>query len=205
MSKQGNTSATTPDQIYTYYSYDVLDDGRYEYEFHVLSSDFDIGDVLNRFVMVHDDVNQTVPIWTTEEGVSIFIDGELTETIHKDNFKLKFDNSEVHTVQAIYQGNSQNRMSYTPLKTYRVKQHDEDDDDPKITGKWSLKFNNPSVLKDLHYNDNKKIQFKLTRGGTAVGGKIVEVIMPTGGLSTETTNSKIPLPVTGRCRWPGVF
>lgn len=188
--KQGNTSATTPDQIYTYYSFDVLDDGRYEYEFHVLSSDFDIGDVLNRFVMVHDDVNQTVPIWTTEEGVSVFVDGELTETIHKDNFKLKFDNSEVHTVQAIYQGNSQNRMSYTPLKTYRVKQHDEDDDDPKITGKWSLKFNNPSVLKDLHYNDNKKIQFKLTRGGTAVGGKIVEVIMPTGGLSTKTTNSK---------------
>lgn len=186
--KQGNTSATTPDQVYTYYSYEVLDDGRYEYEFHVLSSDFDIGDVLNRFVMVHDDVNQTVPIWTTDEGVSIFVDGEYKQTIHKNYFDLTFDNTDVHTIQAIYQGNSQNRMSYTPIKTYRIKQHDEPD--PQITGKWSLKFNNPSILKNLHYNDNKNIQFKLTKGGQPVGGKVVEVLLPTGGLSSKTTNSK---------------
>ena len=189
--KQGNTSATTPDQIYTCYSFDTIDYGKYEYTFHVLSSDFDIGDVLNRFVMVHDDVNQTVPIWTTDEGVSIFVDGEFYKNIHENHFDLKFDNSEVHTVQAIYQGNNQNRMSYTPLKTYRVKQHDEDGGGGgKLTGKWSLKFNNPSVLKDLHYNDNKKIQFKLTRGGQAVGGKIVEIITPRGSIFTATTNSK---------------
>ena len=188
--KQGNTSPTTPDQTYTYYSYATLPFDQYEYEFHVLSSDFSIGDVLNRFIMVHDNVNQSVPIWTTDEGVTVFVDGEYYKTIHSNNFKVTFNNSDVHTIQAIYQGNNQNRMSYTPLKTYRVKQHDEDDDDPKITGKWSLKFQNPSVLKNLHYNDNKPIRFKLTKGGQPIGGEIVEILEPSGGLASKTTNSK---------------
>ena len=190
--KEDNTSPTTPDETYTYYRYYTLPNNQFEYEFHVLSSDFDIGDVLNRFIMVHDNVNQSVPIWTTGEGVTVFIDGEYYKTIHSNNFKVTFNNSKVHTIQAFYQGNNQNRMSYTPLKTYRVKQHDEPSSggDEEIRGKWSLKFNNPSVLKNLHYNDNKYIQFKLTKGGQPIGGKTIEIIEPSGGLATKTTNSK---------------
>lgn len=200
--KSDNMSASTPNRTYTATPVPTpTPDEQYEYLFQIPHNDFAVGDILDRFILEQSHVTgATIPVWQTTDGVTILVDGEFHSKIHTNSFKLKFDNSGEHTVQAVYSGDEYTRMSYTDLERFEIKQHkDSQTPTPSIVGKYALKFHNPPVLKDLTFNDHKKVYFKLTQAGVGVSGKTIEIQLPNGSVVSKTTTSKglVSFPNTG--------
>ena len=193
-----STNHTTPAQTYTSTS-----SGDYRV-FTVNTSDFNKGDVLDKFILSQDG---TTNLWDTHEGLDVLVDGEVyqavrtvssnaivrdtygndvlnrDEPIHSQKFALKFDNKGEHEVQVVYKGNQLTGMSYTDVARILVDEPSGGDTD----GAWSLVFVD-KTLKTLTYGDKKTVQFKLTRGGTEVVDETVEIVPPTG-VATGRTNT----------------
>ena len=199
--KSDNMSASTPNRTYVATPVPTpTPEEEYEYTFRIPHNDFAVGDVLDRFILEQSGTSSaTIPIWETTDGVTILVDGEFHSKIHSNTFKLKFDNSGEHSVQAVYSGDEYTKMSYTDLERFEIKQHkDSPTPPPSIVGKYALKFHNPSILKDLTFNDHKKVYFKLTQGGKAVSGKTIEIQLPNGSVVSKTTSKGlVSFPNTG--------
>lgn len=182
------------------------------YDFHVYNNDFDDGDVLDKFVIEYTGSQLNgVKLWNTNDGVTFLVDGENEKEIHSDDtildnnkyygyIKERFNTEGSHSIQAVYSGSRSTKLSYTPLENFIVKDTSSGGSTPApIKGGYKLVFENPSVLKNLKYNDKQKIYFKLTQNGQPSAGKTVEVMTPKGGNYTQVTNAKglVVLPNSG--------
>lgn len=179
-------------------------DGLYKYDFKIYTNDnaLSIGDVLDRFEVIHTGSNETIPIYNTHEGVVVLLDGEYYSTIksgdtvsydgnYYGSVKMTFNNPVEHSIQAVYGGNEYTKMAYTPKELFFVNQPaSATQEESTNNGKWRLEFANPNVLSKLVYNDHQKIKFKLTKGGEPVGGKTVEITTPYNAIYTADTIEK---------------
>ena len=81
-------------------------------------------------------------------------------------------------------------MSYTDPLTLHIKQpQDTGGGGSTPTGNYKLEFVNKN-LKTLNYDDKTSIKFKLTRGGTPISNKVVEMYKPNGHTASNRTDSK---------------
>ena len=179
-----NTS-DTPDQTYDASTPVVREDESKDVTFTVKTSDFSIGSVLNRFIMEYND--STYPITETNEGLTVLVDGEKVGVTHTGEYNAKFNRAGEHTIQFVYEGNETNSMAYTDVQHIKVNQTPAPDS-PSVDGNYRLEFvdNIPSTL---YFNDQTIIAFRLTKGGTPVEGKTVEIVTPTT-INTHETNAK---------------
>ena len=175
--------------------------GDYKYDFVIYTNDnrLEIGDVLDRFEVIHTGSNNVIPIYNTHEGVVVQLDGEyhstinLEDTVSYDNkyygaVKMTFNNAEEHSIQAVYGGNEYTKMAYTDKELFYVNQPSvASEQETPSNGKWRLEIANPKILSTLEYNDHKKIKFKLTKGGEPVGGMTVEITNPYNAIYTADT------------------
>ena len=175
--------------------------GDYKYDFVIYTNDsnLEIGDVLDRFEVIHTGSNDVIPIYNTHEGVVVQLDGEYHSTINSEDtvsfggnyygaVKMTFNNAEEHSIQAVYGGNEYTKMAYTDKELFYVNQPSvASEQETQNNGKWRLEIANPKILSTLKYNDHQKIKFKLTKGGTPVGNKTVEITNPYNAIYTADT------------------
>ena len=167
--------------------------------FTVNLRDYNIGDELKEFQV--SSTSNSINLWETQEGVNVLVNGEVVdvypvtnttlddepvENLHKNKFALNFEEDGDYTIQAVYRGNNATEMSATDPVTLHITQDSSGTQD----GVYKLEFVNKN-LKTLTYDDQTKIEFRLTKGGTAISGKTIQIARPSGGepLSIDT-NSK---------------
>lgn len=142
-------------------------------------SDYQIGDVLSSFQL---SMGGSYKIGNFNEGLTFLIDGEEYETVYTDRLTTKFLDTNEHTIQAVFKGNSKYSMSYTPKKLFKVNQ--QSNPSPVPSDLIVLEF----VDKQNHYvyKDNQKTTFKLTQGGRPLVNQIVEVVSNHGTTTLQT-------------------
>lgn len=177
--KNGSSSATS--------TINATTDTEYENTiyFTVPLSSYTIGDELSFTVSK----TGSISLSNLNEGLTWLIDGEEVATTHTNTYTTRFDDSsKEHTIQCIYKGNDTLKMSYTPLKTFKVNQPVESSSqEPPLSGQYNLSF--VDLPTSFKYNDGKAITMKLTRGGVAVANKTVEKVTP-NGIGSQDTNKK---------------
>lgn len=117
----------------------------------------------------------------------------MVEKVTNPQFALKFDDTEAHTVQAVYKGNREIGVGVSEPVIFQAQQRPVDDTDTSTTAKYVLKITKmPSTIK---YMTQPDWQFRLTKGGVGVAGKTVEIGFPyanenSNGIDSHTTNSE---------------
>lgn len=177
------------------------DDGTKTLTFELRNKNYNIG---TEFVSFKAVLRRTHKLIDLNEGVSILIDGnesmireatitegegELTldsqgkaiwtENLKTDAFATIFDDTEPHTVQAVYKGNDEigvtfsNKLYIKPIQAVQM-------------GKYTLTSNIPKTFK---YMDTPNWTWTLKLNGTPVPNKTIERVLPTTTYSGDT-NSK---------------
>lgn len=174
------------------------DDGTKTLTFELRNKNYNIG---TEFVSFKAVLRGTHKLIDLNEGVSILIDGnesmireatitegegELTldsqgkaiwtENLKTDAFATIFDDTEPHTVQAVYKGNDEigvtfsNKLYIKPIQAVQM-------------GKYTLTSNIPKTFK---YMDTPNWTWTLKLNGTPVPNKTIEKVLPTTTYSSDT-------------------
>lgn len=177
------------------------DDGTKTLTFELRNKNYNIG---TEFVSFKAVLRGTHKLIDLNEGVSILIDGnesmireatitegegELTldsqgkaiwtENLKTDAFATIFDDTEPHTVQAVYKGNDEigvtfsNKLYIKPIQAVQM-------------GKYTLTSNVPKTFK---YMSKPNWIWTLKLNGTPVPNKVIQIVLPTTTY-TLTTDSK---------------
>ena len=172
-----NNNTTPQTKVYTY------SNGK----FVVYNSDFTVGDTITKMEIVQ--TGSTKP-WQTQEGVTVLINGEETETTINSNgtFTKKFKEDGEYDIQAVYLGNSSNEYAVTEKKHFQVKQPPVIDGDPQNDGQYAISYLQ-AVTPKMEYADGTEIYFRLTKGGVPLAGKQVDVVYPNGTNGSAQTKS----------------
>lgn len=165
---------------------------------------FEVGDVLDDFICT---LNGTTDLFSMNEGISIIVDGEESEVIKTNNgevvldtdnqyvkikplnqsdFALVFEDSNVHTVQAVYKGNSTVGVVLSNKAIITPQIREEHEEHPEIEGTYHIEFikykDTMTYLADLEW------EVQLTKGGTPVPNALIQIDNPVG-IYTYVTNT----------------
>lgn len=158
-------------------------------KFTIKNNQFKIGDVLNKFKVI----SNNTTLQNLNEGISIFVDGVETDIVNTSSSNPKWthtfdDEQKIHTVQAVFKGNSALKPYFDTVKTIHVKQKDTGDDGSGLTGEWKIIC--LTDITTITYGDNKEMVFQLLRGGNpAPKNKVIEISYPDGRVSSEKTDN----------------
>jgi len=162
--------------------------------FRIRHSDFQVGDVITKIQLEF--TGSSIPLHALNEGVSVLIDGKTTQvelvqnnssqpskdtddniimvdTVTTNRFGVNFADSNEHTVQAIYKGNSALGVGLSNKLTLKPEQQA-----PTVSNLGDYKLEIIKMPSTMKYMSAVDWQFKLTRGGEPVGGKTVEKVTP---------------------------
>lgn len=183
-----STNATsTPDLTVT----PTYDDGIFT--FRIRHSDFQIGDILDRFQVI----SERTHMEQLNEGISIFVNGVETDVVSVSSnpqWLHTFTEEGVYNVQAVFKGNTALKPYFDEIKTVNVEQKYIDDGG---TGDWELIcLTNTS---SFDWGSGAEIMFQLLRGGNpAPKNKVVEISEPSGTVNSHNTdaNGKVSFNLT---------
>ena len=161
----------------------------------------EINDELSTFV-----VGVPNPTTLASYGVSILFDGQELETIQataedspvidengeyvrskeaNNYFAIELTDNDVHTLQAIYKGTKGIGVATSSVLNISATQNPNQDSE--IQGNYLLEI--ISLPKSMTYMQDIEWVFRLTKGGTGVNGKTIEVDMPHGAVWSHQTNN----------------
>ncbi len=165
-------------------------------------SQYTIGDELKDFVCT---LNGTTKIYDLNEGVSIFVDGVETNTIKMENgetvkddndeyirirplndsqFALIFNDTNVHTVQAVYSGNNSIGVALSNKAIITPTIREEHEEHPEIQGTYNIEF--IKYKEEIKYLDEVYWTVKLTKGNVGVANALVQLDTPVATYTNTT-------------------
>ena len=162
------------------------EDGTMTYVYTIPCSDFQLGDVITRMEITR--FNDPY-LWETSEGIVWLVDGEEQgDAEHTNTKNFTFNDSEAHTIEAVYVGNHAVEMATTGKHRLEITEPPIDEEgSTDNTGHYHIFLVDKNV--SLTYNDGKRIRYRLTKGGVPIPDRTVEVITPTAIDSHHTTRN----------------
>lgn len=172
--------------------------------FTVPHSDFAVGDVITKAKLV---LSGSTNLYDLSDGVTILVDGEETEVfssldgsdveldendepivinpVKQPYFAVLFADDKEHDVQAIFKGNKHIGVSVSDKYTVVPQQIAEEE--TTLEGTYKL---TPTKFKSsMAYMESVNWEFLLTKGGTPVPSKSVEVDLPSGTVVSNDTDT----------------
>ena len=183
------TNATLADGIITY---------------NIPFKNYEVGDVLTDFTCT---LSGTSNIYDLEDGVTILVDGEESDVIKVENgnvvldsdnqyikvnplsssqFALVFEDNDVHTVQAIFKGNSTMGVA---LSEKAVIAPIVKEDESELEGTYKIEFT--KFEPSMKYMGDVDWEIKLTKGNIGVPNALIQLDTPTGSYTSTTDDNGI--------------